>query len=221
MTRVPRILLLASAGLLALSACTDPSANTGDPRQRTKEGMAIGAGLGALTGLLLSKEGGDDAKNAVIGAVGGAIAGGVIGNALDQQAADLRQGFDNDDINVVNTGSELVVTMPQDILFATDSAAVRPDLRSDLMVLAANLNKYPASTVDVIGHTDNTGAAGYNQDLSARRAAAVSAVLTGSGVAPSRIRSYGRGEDAPIASNLTPEGRAQNRRVEIVIRPTA
>ncbi|MBK1635513.1 OmpA family protein [Rhodovulum adriaticum] len=221
MTRISRMTLLGSAALLALGACTDPSVNTGDPKQRTKEGVAIGAGLGALTGILLGDNKRDRRTGAIVGAVGGAIAGGVIGERLDRQAAELRQDFGSDEISVVNTGSELVVTMPQDILFATDSAAVRADLRADLQVLARSLGRYPDTTVDVIGHTDNTGAASYNQDLSARRAGAVSAVLTGAGVDTTRIRSFGRGEDEPVASNLTPEGRAQNRRVEIVIRPTA
>ncbi len=71
----------------------------------------------------------------------------------------------------------------------------------------------------MIGHTDNTGTAAYNQDLSQRRASSVASVLRDSGVPGARIAAYGRGEDQPVASNLTPEGRAQNRRVEIIIRP--
>ena len=83
------------------------------------------------------------------------------------------------------------------------------------------MNRYPDTTVNVVGHTDNVGAAGYNQDLSARRANAVASVLINGGVAPSRIRAFGRGEEAPIATNLTAEGRQQNRRVEIIILPNA
>jgi outer membrane protein OmpA-like peptidoglycan-associated protein len=70
-----------------------------------------------------------------------------------------------------------------------------------------------------VGHTDNTGSAAYNYDLSQRRAASVAAVLRNSGVAGSRLQIVGRGFDQPIASNATAQGRAQNRRVEIVIRP--
>ena len=102
-----------------------------------------------------------------------------------------------------------------------DSAALRPDLTNDLYAVAANLQKYPASTIQVVGHTDNTGTAGYNQDLSQRRAGSVAGVLISAGVPGSRIVAVGRGEDQPVASNLTPQGRAQNRRVEIVIRPNA
>ena len=74
--------------------------------------------------------------------------------------------------------------------------------------------------IEVIGHTDNTGSAAFNQDLSQRRASSVANVLRDSGVPSNRLVTFGRGEEQPIASNLTPEGRAQNRRVEIIIRPT-
>ncbi|RAP40871.1 hypothetical protein BYZ73_12930 [Rhodovulum viride] len=219
MIRASKPILLTIAGALALGACTDPSVQTGDARQRTKEGAAIGAGLGAVTGLIASNRGGNDAKSALIGAAVGAAAGAAIGNNLDKQAAELRQSFDNNQIGVVNTGNALIVTMPQDILFDTDSAAVRSGLRADLQTLAYSLNDYPNTTVDIIGHTDNTGSASYNQQLSTRRATAVASILTGAGVNSGRLRAYGRGEEQPIASNLSPEGRAQNRRVEIVIRP--
>jgi len=109
--------------------------------------------------------------------------------------------------------------MPQDLLFATDSASLRPDLQTDLRAMAQNLQQYPASTVQITGHTDSTGDATYNRTLSSQRAGAVSSTLIGGGVPAARIATHGAGEDQPIASNLSPEGRAQNRRVEIVIRP--
>ena len=87
--------------------------------------------------------------------------------------------------------------------------------------MAGSLNRYPNTTVNVVGHTDNTGEAAYNQSLSERRAQAVASVLISAGVSPARIRSIGRGEDQPVASNLTAEGRQQNRRVEIIITPTS
>ncbi|WP_212525155.1 OmpA family protein [Actibacterium sp. MT2.3-13A] len=219
MTRARIPLLLASAGLLALTACTDPAVQTADPKQRTKEGLAVGAGIGALTGILLGDNAKERRRGAVIGAAVGAAAGSMIGAQMDKQAAQLRRDFGNDEITVVRQGDHLVVTMPQDILFATDSDYVNAGLQSDLRVLARSLNDYPNTTVDVIGHTDNVGEAAYNQQLSNRRARAVANVLYDSGVATNRIRAYGMGEDQPVASNLTPEGRARNRRVEIVIRP--
>jgi len=113
------------------------------------------------------------------------------------------------------------VTMPQDILFDVSSSAIQPALRTDLATVATSLQNYPDTTVQVIGHTDSTGSAAYNQSLSERRANSVANVLLDNGVPSSRVRPIGRGEDQPVASNLTPEGRAQNRRVDIVILPNA
>ncbi|MEX5727449.1 outer membrane protein OmpA-like peptidoglycan-associated protein [Rhodovulum iodosum] len=221
MTRARHSLLLTTAALVALTACTDPNTPTNDPYQRTKEGAMVGGLVGGVLGAITADDSDERGRRAVVGAALGAAAGGVIGNQLDKQAAELRRDFGNDSIMVVNTGDRLIVTMPQDILFPTDSATVNPGLQGDLRVLAGSLNDYPNTTVDIIGHTDNTGASEYNQDLSARRATSVASVLTGAGVSPARLRAYGRGEDQPVASNLTPEGRAQNRRVEIVILPSA
>ncbi|KAF0675859.1 OmpA family protein [Profundibacterium mesophilum] len=209
-------MLVGTAGLLVLTACTDPM--TGE-RNRTRTGALTGAAVGAVIGG--TKESGNDRlKNAAIGAAIGAAGGAAIGNILDQQAAELRDDFSNGSIDVVNTGSELIVRMPQDILFATDSASVSAGLQGDLRVLASNLNRYPNSAVEVQGHTDNTGSAAYNQDLSQRRAQSVTQILAANGVSQGRLRAVGYGENQPIASNLSAEGRAQNRRVQIVIRPT-
>ncbi len=211
-------LILASAGLLALTACVDPNAYPSDPNARTRNGAIIGGLVGAVTGAAVSGDG-DELKGAIVGGALGAGGGALIGADLDRQAAELR-GSLNSDISVTNTGEYLIVNMPQDLLFATDSASLRSDLTRDINAVAASLLKYPNSRIEVIGHTDNTGSAAYNQDLSQRRAVAVSEVLRNSGVPSGRIAAYGRGEDVPITSNLTPEGRAQNRRVEIIIRPT-
>ncbi|SMH50071.1 Outer membrane protein OmpA [Maritimibacter sp. HL-12] len=202
------VLVVPLAAVMFLSACE----NAGQ-RER------IGAGTGAVAGGILGGALGGSAGTAAAGAVGGAIVGGMIGSQLDEQAGELRGAFDDDRIGVVNTGSSLVVTMPQDILFATDSAELTGSLRSDLGVLAQHLNKYEDSNVQVVGHTDNTGSANYNLNLSRQRAAAVANTLIGNGVSSSRITATGRGEDQPVASNLTAEGRAQNRRVEVVIVP--
>lgn len=211
---------IAFAGVLLITACTPVEQyNPNDPNQRTREGALIGAGIGAALGLAT----GDDAKErrnrAIGGAILGAAGGAVVGNNLDKQAAELASSFSNGQIGVINTGNELIVRMPQDILFATDSASVNAGLQSDLRVLAGSLNRYPDTTVQIIGHTDNTGTAAYNQNLSERRARSVSSILQSAGVSGARLRSFGRGESQPIASNLTPEGRAQNRRVDIIITP--
>ena len=214
-----KTLILAVAASLGLAACDDPyGASAGGDHSNAKSGAIAGALLGGFVGA--TRKGDDKLAKAATGAIIGGAIGGVIGNQLDKQARELQSEIGGNGTTITNTGSELIVTMPQDILFATDSAAVRPDLKNDLFAVADNLNRYPNTRVEVIGHTDNTGSAAYNQDLSQRRAAAVAQVLRDGGVTPARVVYYGRGEDQPIASNLTPEGRAQNRRVEIVIRPT-
>ena len=210
---------LAGSALLILSGCVTPeSAANSKPGDNTTAGTIMGGLIGAIAGMEMSSKG-DRKKGAIVGAIVGAAAGNAIGQSLDEQAADLRRDLNNNQVNVTNTGSELIVTMPQDILFALDSAAVRSDLRRDLGVVAGNLQAYPNSTISIEGHTDNTGTANYNRILSQRRANAVADILVNNGVPPARLYAVGRGENEPVASNLSATGRAQNRRVEIVIRP--
>lgn len=216
-------LVVAFSGMIALTACTDPGllgGNPNDPNAKTKQGAALGAGVGAALGALTGRDG-DRTEAAVKGAILGGAAGGIIGNRLDQQEADLRQSVGNDNVQITNTGDRLIVTLPQDILFPVNSFAVRPDLQRDLGAVASNLQAYPDSTIQIVGHTDSDGDAAFNQGLSERRANAVADVLLNNGVPFSRIQTFGRGETQPVSSNLTPEGKAQNRRVEIVILPTA
>ncbi|MBU2994299.1 OmpA family protein [Octadecabacter sp. 1_MG-2023] len=218
MTLSKMSLAVALSGVMVLTAC-DSVVDPNNPNSNTQTGALVGAGVGAIIGAARS-DGDSGARNrsAIVGAVLGAGLGAGAGVLLDQQEAELRQQLGSN-ATITNTGEQLIVSLPQDILFATDSAALTGGLRSDITALSASINNYPDTTINVIGHADNTGGAAYNQDLSARRAQAVSSALISSGVNPGRIRSIGRGEDAPIASNLTPEGRALNRRVEITITP--
>ena len=210
---------LAGLALFILTGCVTPqSAANSNPGDNTTAGTIMGGVIGAIAGMEVSSKD-DRKKGAIIGAIVGATAGNAIGQTLDQQAEDLRRDLNNDQVDVTNTGSELIVTMPQDILFTLNSAAVRSDLRRDLGVVAGNIQAYPNSTILIEGHTDNTGSASYNQTLSQRRADSVAGVLMNNGVPLTRLRTLGRGEDEPVASNLSATGRAQNRRVEIVIRP--
>ncbi|MEL6315089.1 MAG: OmpA family protein [Pseudomonadota bacterium] len=220
MTRVRRpILILSTASLLAITACSSPEHLGGtDPNKNTRQGALLGGILGAGIGAIFSD---DRAKGAVIGGALGAGTGAIIGNNLDKQEAELRAQLQNEDIRITNTGDRLILTMPNAILFPVDSAVVNTGLRSDLLTVASSLQQYPDSNVQIIGHTDNTGGAAYNQGLSERRASSVADVLQEGGVSFDRLQTAGRGEDQPVGSNLTEEGRAENRRVEIVILPTA
>lgn len=212
-----KTLLALTVSALTLSACVDPNAYPNDPNARQRNGMIAGGVLGALAGATSGGE--DKLGKAVVGGVIGAAIGGAVGYSLDQQAAELRGSFQNPNVTVTNHGNYLVVNMPQDLLFASGSATLSSTLTQDLKTVAGSLVRYPNSRIEVIGHTDNNGTAAFNQDLSQRRAWAVANVLRDGGVPSARMTAYGRGEDQPIASNLTPQGQALNRRVEIIIRP--
>ncbi|MEL6464782.1 MAG: OmpA family protein [Pseudomonadota bacterium] len=212
---------IAIGAIAALSACTDPAAlgtvgPSGEPiNQKRNTGAAIGAASGALVGGLAG-----DTGTAVAGAVVGGLIGGAIGYDLDQQEAELRRELASG-VTITNTGDRLIVSFPEAILFAVNSFTVRPGLSSDMAALARSLERYPASTVQIIGHTDSDGDAAFNQQLSERRANAVADVLLAQGVPFNRVQTFGRGESQPIATNATAAGKQQNRRVEIVILPNA
>lgn len=193
--------------------------NPNDPNAKTRNGALIGAGTGAVIGAL-SRGDGNRAKGALTGALAGGALGAGVGYSLDKQEAELRRQLDSNVI-ITNTGDRLIVTLPQDLLFATDSATVQPGMQSDLAALARNVNVYSNSSLQIIGHTDSDGDAAYNQQLSEQRARSVANVLQGNGVPQNRIQAIGRGESQPVASNLNAAGKAQNRRVEIIILPNA
>jgi outer membrane protein OmpA-like peptidoglycan-associated protein len=215
-------ILISTVAALGLSACTDGTLiSETDPNRQAKTGAIAGAATGAIAGRLI---GGDDVgernRATLAGALIGAAAGAAIGNQLDKQEAELRQQLDNR-VAIENTGDRLIVTMPQDILFATDSATLSGGLLSDIRDVGRSLLSYPNTTAQIIGHTDSDGDAAYNLNLSQRRAQSVANVFIAEGVPAGRLQVIGRGEDQPIASNFTPEGKAQNRRVQIVILPNA
>ena len=207
------------AGVLALSACVDSTTAIQDPNYRAKNGAVGGALLGGILGAGLAHNDRGRLRSTLLGAAIGAAAGGAIGNSLDTQAADLRNRLGNPNVSVTNMGGYLLVNLPDDVLFATGSAAVQPSLQGEIRSIAANLISYPDSSIKVIGHTDNVGAAAYNVQLSVDRATSVRDILVGAGVPAGRVTGFGQGESQPVASNLTAAGRAQNRRVEIIITP--
>ena len=206
---------LAAVSLLGLNACvTDP--NTGEEHvSRTAIGGVGGAALGYLLGGLI---GGKTAR--IVGAGIGGVAGGVIGYQLDQQIRELDEATEGSGVDVTETpdGTGILVNLP-DITFAVDSTTISPGLQAALNEVAASLQKYPNSLIDVMGHTDSSGSDAYNLDLSRRRAESVKNYLVLRGVSSARIATIGYGEQYPKATNDTVEGRALNRRVEIRITP--
>lgn len=207
---------LCAVSLLGLSACvTDP--NTG---QQKVSRTAIGAGGGALAGMLLGGLiGGGTGR--IIGAGIGGIAGGAYGYTLDKQIKQLKEQTAGTGVDVtpVDNGQAILVNLPEGVTFDVGSYSLKPEFRATLDKVADSLKQYPDSLIDVYGHTDSTGSDAYNQTLSENRARTVANYLQMQGVNPSRIRSQGYGETMPVADNATEEGRRKNRRVEIKIVP--
>lgn len=201
-----------------LSSCTTTDPYTGQQKvSNTAGGAAIGAGLGALGGLVIG--GGDKGRNALIGAAIGGLAGGAIGNYMDRQEAELRAQLQGTGVSVTRVGDRIVLNMPSNVTFATDQDQVIPPFYATLDSVAIVLNKFNKTLIDVNGHTDSTGSLAHNQGLSERRAVSVANYLAGRGVDQRRMSTLGFGPSQPVASNATPEGRAQNRRVEVMIAP--
>ena len=215
---IKKFVILALAATY-LSACTTTDPYTGE--QKTSN-MAGGAGIGAVAGALggLVIGGGNKGRNALIGAGIGALAGGAIGGYMDNQEAELRQQLQGTGVSVTRQGDRIILNMPSNITFATDQDQVIPPFYPTLNSVGIVLRKFNRSLIDINGHTDSTGNAGYNQGLSERRAASVANYLgERGGIDQRRISTLGYGASQPIASNATPEGRAQNRRVEVLISP--
>ena len=212
---------LAAALSAGLAGCTTVDPYTGQPvRNNTGTGAIAGALGGAALGYLTNTNKSEEGRqNALIGAGIGALAGAGVGQYMDRQQAQLRQQLQGSGVDVQRQGDNIVLAMPGDVLFAFNSDAVSPPFFGPLNAITQTINQYPATYVDVIGHADAVGGDAYNQDLSERRASSVASYLINQGVLRERLFVGGRGESQPRASNDTDAGRAQNRRVEIILRP--
>lgn len=196
---------------LALGACSSMT-----ERQRTTaKGAGIGAGAGAVVG---GATGGSDraVKGAAIGAAVGAVAGNLWSRHMEEKRAQMERATQGTGIDVTRTqDNRLKVNVPSDFSFDVGSAAIKPQMRPVLDQFVQGLD--PRMRVTVVGHTDSTGSPATNDRLSLERAANVRDYMASRGVDAARIMANGRGENEPIASNETPTGRAQNRRVEIYL----
>jgi outer membrane protein OmpA-like peptidoglycan-associated protein len=207
--------------LLGGVACTttDPYSST-PTRNNTGTGVIAGALGGALLGYLTNTSNSEEGrKNALIGAGIGALGGAAVGQYMDRQQRELEAELSGSGVGVARQGDNLVLRMPSDVTFASNQSAINTRFYSTLDDVAAVLNRYDQSIVDIIGHADSDGADDYNLNLSRQRASSVAGYLVSRNVLADRLYVDGRGESAPIASNATAEGKAMNRRVEILIRP--
>src|SRR5215831_1450387 len=205
--------------VLFATACTtvNPYSQEKQTSSLTK-GAAIGAGAGAVVGLLTK---GDKLQNALIGAGIGAIAGGGVGYYMDVQEAKLRQKLEGTGVSVTRQGNNITLNMPGNITFASNSADLNSQFFSVLDSVGMVLKEYNKTVVEVAGHTDNTGSKELNRSLSERRAQTVANYLSSRGTEAKRFMIVAAADDHPLASNSTPEGRQQNRRVELTIVPNS
>ncbi|HET8613242.1 MAG TPA: OmpA family protein [Sphingomonas sp.] len=211
------IAAVSAPALLATAGCvTNPE--TGQ-RQLSKAGIGAigGAAGGALLGTLVG--GRHSRTEALVGAGIGALAGGAVGAYMDNQEKKLRAETAGSGVEVERDGDQLILRIPSGITFATNSYTIEPPFQATLDKVARTLADYPQTFVDVYGFTDSTGTDAINQPLSENRARSVADYLSSHGVNPARIAIRGYGSAYPVASNATPEGRAQNRRVEIKLTP--
>ena len=192
---------------------------TDDPHQRAKTGAAIGAVTGAVIGHQIDHDSGR-----YVGAVVGALAGGGVGHYMDKQQAEfekeLKAEQDAHQLEIERLKDDtLKLTLDSEVSFDFDRYEIKPAFRPSLDKLAGVINKYDRTIVHVVGHTDSTGPADYNQRLSERRADSVANYLSSRGVSRNRLHTEGRGEYEPRDSNASEAGRQLNRRVEIFIKP--
>ena len=185
----------------------------------SQKGVAIGAAGGALLGGILGNnlgKGGKGALGAVLGGVIGGVAGGVIGNKMDKQAREIEQALPGAQVERVGEGIRLVLG-ENAVRFDTNKSSLTFVAKTNLDKLVPVFNQYPDTNIQIYGYTDSTGSAEYNLTLSEQRAASVRAYLGSKGISSSRFTTTGLGIADPIATNDTPEGRSQNRRVEFAI----
>jgi len=223
---------------------TPPQTNPQSTQQKQKvnktvAGAAIGAVVGGALGAATGPSGSNKGKRVLIGAAIGAIVGGAIGYTLEKQAEELSNDvgvkpIDNTNpevkptkppiseeapVAVVKEPDKVRVIFKNSVLFDFNSYELKPEAKETLRRIAETLRQNPNNVIVIAGFTDSTGDFNYNVELSTKRAEAVRKFLILNGVDPTRILVFGCGPKCPIAPNNTPEGRALNRRVEILVYP--
>ena len=213
-----KFVVLALSAAVLLTGC-EAYNNT----NKAQRGAVVGAAGGALLGAILGNNVGNGQNSelgAVLGTVVGGAAGAVIGHQMDKQAKKIEEEIPGADVKRVDDG--IVVTFDENnggVYFDTNKFNINEKSKETLNKLIAVLKEYPETNVVVAGYTDSVGKDEYNMGLSKRRAQSVTNYFTSNGLAASRFTTKWFGEQNPVADNGTPEGRAKNRRVNVVIVP--
>lgn len=219
-----RRLIIAATALTVLSGCATQNPYDNQGQTQNSGGMSKTAkygGLGALAGAVAGAaiDHNNRGKGALIGAAVAGAASAGYGYYADKQEAALRASMANTGVEVQRQGDNIKLVMPGNITFATDSSAIASSFYSPLNNLAGSLKQYNQNMIEIVGYTDSTGSRQHNMDLSQQRAQSVATYLTSQGVDAAHLSVRGAGPDSPIASNADVNGRAQNRRVEVNLKP--
>ena len=186
-----RILSALICTALILSGC----GNMSNLAKGTAIGGGSGAALGAGVGALIGKDGKGAAIGAAVGTAIGAGVGALIGNKMDKKAAELAAAMEDANIEVVTDANDLKavkVTLESGILFNTSSSTLNETSKIALKKFAANMADMPDTDLTILGHTDNTGTAEYNDKLSVERANSVASFLQSCGMSRDRMTIEGR-----------------------------
>jgi outer membrane protein OmpA-like peptidoglycan-associated protein len=206
---------------LTLGGCATYTGQTSDPNDpnRTRNNALIGAGIGAVAGLLSGGNATERRQRALVGVGVGGLAGGAIGAYQDRQEAELRRQTAGTGIEVSRDGDVIKLNLPDGVTFDFGKSNLKSQFYPALDNVANTLAQYNQTIVEVSGHTDSVGSDAANQTLSVQRANSVGNYLIGKGLVRERFEIVGFGETQPVASNDTDSGRALNRRVEIRVLP--
>ena len=206
---------------VTLGGCATYTGQTNDPNDpnRTRNNALIGAGIGAVAGLLSGGDATERRQRAMVGAGVGGLAGGAVGAYQDRQEAELRRQTAGTGVEVSRDGDVIKLNLPDGVTFDFGKANLKSQFYPALDNVASTLAEYNQTIVEVSGHTDSIGSDAANQTLSVQRANAVGNYLIGKGLVRERFEIVGFGETRPVASNDTDSGRALNRRVEIRVVP--
>jgi len=180
---------------------------------KTKKGAAIGAASGAVLGAVVGE---GELDEILAGAAIGAGIGAGVGLYMDSQEEKLAR-IPGTTVERVEKNM-LLVRFDSDLLFSVNSSSLNNDSRMTLEQAAAVFLEYPKTAIIAQGHTDASGSEEHNQSLSERRAGSVAGYLVAQGVDSTRITSLGYGEQHPVASNDTTNGRTRNRRVDLLLK---